>query len=168
MWQVTGDRWHVTHDTWHMTHSVGWTFSQNFSSLALPVLDWQCFEYISTNHEWVSQSFNHKGICKTAPATRDLLNNRLVQFLQESWVGGERRRAWWRGWLAIGTGRSLQTGGNTLRWLKWQWKWNILHSVGWTFSQNCSVLALPVCDWQCFEYISTNHESLTLINQLIN
>ena len=39
-WQVTGDRWHLTPDNWHMTHSVGWTFSQNFSSLALPVWDW--------------------------------------------------------------------------------------------------------------------------------
>ena len=50
-WHVTCDTWHVTCDTWHMTHSVGWTFSQNFSSLALPVWDWQCFEYISTNHD---------------------------------------------------------------------------------------------------------------------
>ena len=54
-WQITGDRWHVTcdrwhlpHDIWHMTDSVGWTFSQNFSSLALPVWDWQCSEDIWT------------------------------------------------------------------------------------------------------------------------
>ena len=54
-WQVTRDKWQVTRDTWHMTHSVGRTFSQNFSSLALPVWDWQCLEYISTNHRWVNE-----------------------------------------------------------------------------------------------------------------
>ena len=27
---------------------------QNFSSLAFPVWDWQCFEYISTNHDLVA------------------------------------------------------------------------------------------------------------------
>ena len=47
-WQVTGDRWQVTHDTWHMTHSVGWTFSQNFRSLALLVWDCVCLEDILT------------------------------------------------------------------------------------------------------------------------
>ena len=45
---VTGDTWHITPDTWHMTLCVGWTFSQNFSSLALPVLNWQCLEDIWT------------------------------------------------------------------------------------------------------------------------
>ena len=35
MWQLTGDRWHVTVDMWQVTHGVGWTFSQNFSSLGL-------------------------------------------------------------------------------------------------------------------------------------
>ena len=34
-----------------------------------------------------------------------LRNYIQAQFLQDSWVGGERRGAWWRGWLAIGTGR---------------------------------------------------------------
>ena len=58
MWQVTGDRWHVTRDTWHMTHSVGWTFSQNFSSQGLLVWDWQCLEDICTKgslNEWISK-----------------------------------------------------------------------------------------------------------------
>ena len=55
-WRGRSDTWHVTHDTWHMTHSVGWTFSQNFSFLALPVWEWQCFEYISTNHQLLSYS----------------------------------------------------------------------------------------------------------------
>ena len=45
--------WHVTRDTWHMTHTVVWTFSQNFNSLALQVLDWQCLENI-----WTKGSMN--------------------------------------------------------------------------------------------------------------
>ena len=64
----------MTRDTWHMTHSVGRTFSQNFSSLALPVWDWQCLEYISTNHELMNQSVDDGGDCRTAPATPGLLN----------------------------------------------------------------------------------------------
>ena len=61
IWHVTGDTWHVTCDMWHVTHSVGWTFSQNFSSLALPVWDWQCIEDIWTKgsvielmNEWIT------------------------------------------------------------------------------------------------------------------
>ena len=46
MWLVTRDMLNVTCDTCHMTHSVGWTFSQNFSSLALLVWDWECLELI--------------------------------------------------------------------------------------------------------------------------
>ena len=45
---ATRDPWQVTGDIWHMTHSVGWTFSQNFSSLALPLWDWHCIEDIWT------------------------------------------------------------------------------------------------------------------------
>ena len=56
-WQVTGDTWHVTRDTLHMTHSVGWVFSQNFSSLALPVWDWQGLEDIWTKG-WLTQLIN--------------------------------------------------------------------------------------------------------------
>ena len=55
MWHVTGDTWQVTHETWYMTHNtwhIVWDehFLKNFSSLALAVWDWQCLEYISTNH----------------------------------------------------------------------------------------------------------------------
>ena len=58
-WQVTCDRSHMTHkcDTWQMTHSVGWTFSQNCSSLALLVWDWQCLEDI-WNKGWLNESIN--------------------------------------------------------------------------------------------------------------
>ena len=48
MWHVTGDMWHVTGGTWHVTNSVGWTLSQNFSTLALPVWDWECLDDILT------------------------------------------------------------------------------------------------------------------------
>ena len=81
-WHVKHDTWHMTHDTWHMTHSVGWTFSHNFSSLALPVWDWQCFEYISTNHESVSQSVNHEAVYRTAP----WLINSLINKLSQRWL----------------------------------------------------------------------------------
>ena len=72
-WHLTPDTWHLTPDTWHltpdtchltpdtshMTHSVGLIFSQNFSSLALPVWDWQCLEQccawaeIFTRKRWI-------------------------------------------------------------------------------------------------------------------
>ena len=67
--------WHMTHDKWHVTHSVGWTSSQNFSSLALTVWDWQCLEYISTNHHLV----NDEAVYRTAPASPGLLNSRLLE-----------------------------------------------------------------------------------------
>ena len=46
LWHVTHDMWHATHDMWHMLCDLwhvtfdmllGWTFSQNFSFLALTV-----------------------------------------------------------------------------------------------------------------------------------
>ena len=52
-----------------MTHSVGQTFSQNFSSLALPVWDWQCLEDLEEKDNSVSNG----GDCRTAPATPGLL-----------------------------------------------------------------------------------------------
>ena len=74
-WHVTGDMWHVTHDTLHISHSVGWTFCQNFSSLALPVWDWQCLEDIWTKgslNQCISQC-SDGGDCRIAPATSGLL-----------------------------------------------------------------------------------------------
>ena len=85
-WHMTGERWHLTSDTWHMTHIVGWTFSQNVSSLALPVWDWQCFEYISTSHEWVSQSVNYEAVYRTAPATPGLLKNLYIYKNHYNWT----------------------------------------------------------------------------------
>ena len=44
MWHGTSDTWHMTFDMWHVTCCRGWTFSQNFSSLALLVCDLWYFE----------------------------------------------------------------------------------------------------------------------------
>ena len=91
MWQVTRDRWHVTRDTWHMTHSVGWTFSQNFNSLALPVWDWECLEDILSKgslNQSINQLINDRGDCRTAPATPGLLNishKTDLAFTQGNW-----------------------------------------------------------------------------------
>ena len=68
---VTRDRWHVTCDTCHMTHSIWWTFSQNFSSLVLPVWDWECLEHILTKGS-LTELINYGGDCRTAPATPGL------------------------------------------------------------------------------------------------
>ena len=88
MWQVTRstfhvtyDTWHMTHDIWHMTHSGGWKFSQNVSSIALPVLDWQCLEDIWTKGSvslWLNQSMNDRGDCRTAQAIQGLLMSRDI------------------------------------------------------------------------------------------
>ena len=51
---VTCDTWLVTCDTWHMTWWGRWTFSQNFSFLALTIWEWRCAEDISTKDEWLT------------------------------------------------------------------------------------------------------------------
>ena len=51
MWQVTHDTWHVTCDTWHVTRLGGWTFSQNFSTLALTVCDLWYYEDLEEKDE---------------------------------------------------------------------------------------------------------------------
>ena len=82
---MTCDTWHVTPDTWHLTHSVGLTFSQNSSSLALLVWDWQWIEDIWTKGcvtEWMNESMNHKPVYRTAPATLGLLiTHQNLQFM---------------------------------------------------------------------------------------
>ena len=82
---MTGDRWQVTVDTWH---SVGWTCSQNCSSLALPIWHWQCLQYIwtkgSLGHSMI-QLINHGGDRRTAPATPGLLTMCKVTTFREDW-----------------------------------------------------------------------------------
>ena len=46
--------YHVTQDLWHGTRGEGWTFSQNFSSLARTDMETHCFEDILTNDDWES------------------------------------------------------------------------------------------------------------------
>ena len=50
------DLWHVTCDMWHM---VGWTFSQNDSSLVLTVWERHCFEDKSTKDDLVIEWINN-------------------------------------------------------------------------------------------------------------
>ena len=63
-----------------------WTFSQNFSALALTVLDKQCLEdSIRKDHplnQWMK--INDKGVYRTAPATPGLL---IMIYL---WIWKER------------------------------------------------------------------------------
>ena len=75
MWHVTCDTEQVTHEKWQVWGR--WTFSQNFSFIALTVWEWRCFEelrkrMIQLVNEWI----NVKGVCRTAPATQSLLINR--------------------------------------------------------------------------------------------
>ena len=83
MWHLTRDMWHVTHDMWHMTRLRGWTFSQNFSSLALTVYDLCYYEDLEEKDdwltEWMNQWINDKAVYRTAPATPGLLISPLGQ-----------------------------------------------------------------------------------------
>ena len=63
------------------------------------------------------------------------------------------------------------------RWCVTLDMWTVTHSLRWTFSQNFSSLveslqlstrespALPVCDWQCLEYIWTKGWLTQSLNQ---
>ena len=89
MWNLTCDTWHVTCNTGHVTHGWGWTFSQNFSFLALTVWDLWCSEDLEEKDYWINQLINYKGYCRTAPATPGLLiNDQLIMLLyvQQPWV----------------------------------------------------------------------------------
>ena len=78
-WQVTHDMWHMTHETWHVTCDIwhvtcgGWTFSHNFSSLALTVFELWYFEDLEKKADWltdsVTESIKNKAVYRKAPAT---------------------------------------------------------------------------------------------------
>ena len=71
----------MTRDTWHMTHDMfggGWTFSQNFSSLALTVCDKWYYEDLEEKAHGLTESVNHEAVYRTAPATPGLLITRLI------------------------------------------------------------------------------------------
>ena len=52
------DTWHVTRDMWHMTRLGGWTFSQNFSSLALTVCDLWYYEDLEEKDDSITELLN--------------------------------------------------------------------------------------------------------------
>ena len=72
-WHVTCDMWHVTRDMWHMTGWGGWTFSQNFSSLAHTVPDLWYYEDMEEKAHGLNQSMSDEAVYRTAPATPSLL-----------------------------------------------------------------------------------------------
>ena len=57
---MTCDMWHMTHGTWHMTclELGGWTFSQNFNSLALAVFDLWYYEDLEEKADLLTQLMN--------------------------------------------------------------------------------------------------------------
>ena len=69
MWHVTCDMWHVTHDAWHVGGVL--TFSQNFSSPALPVCDYDIMKIWRKRP--LTKSVNDEAVFRTAPATPGLL-----------------------------------------------------------------------------------------------
>ena len=78
IWHVTCDMWNVTHDMWLITRDSWGEVNllskvQLIFSLHLTVWEWKCFVYIFTKNESVSQSVNHKGVCRAALATLGLL-----------------------------------------------------------------------------------------------
>ena len=78
MWHMTRDMWHVTRDMWHVTCCGGWTFSQNFSSLAFTVCDLRFYEDLEEKAHGLTDLINNKAVCRTAPATPGLLNTHGV------------------------------------------------------------------------------------------
>ena len=84
-WHMTRDMWHVTRDTWHVTRWGGWTFSQNFSSLALTVCVLCYYEDMEKKAHWlnnlVNQSISDEAVYRTAPATPNLLLKDHAKFI---------------------------------------------------------------------------------------
>ena len=72
-WHVTRDTWHVTRDTWHLTRLGGWTFSQNFSSLALTVCDLWYYEDLEEKDDSLNE-LDQGRLCQTRNFCADLLN----------------------------------------------------------------------------------------------
>ena len=69
MWHITCDT-----DTWYVTCLGGWTFSQNFSSLALIICDLWYYEDLEEKDDSITESMNDEAVYRTAPATPGLLN----------------------------------------------------------------------------------------------
>ena len=69
--------WHVTCNKWHVTCFGRWTFSQNFSSLALTVCDLWYYEDLEEKADWLTHLWSDEAVYRKAPATPGLLNTRL-------------------------------------------------------------------------------------------
>jgi hypothetical protein len=76
-WHLTRDILPVDRDKLQMTRFWGWTFSQNFSSLALTVCYLWYYEDLEEKdewmNEWMNEWINDKAVHRTAPATPGLL-----------------------------------------------------------------------------------------------
>ena len=77
---MTCDTWHMTWDLWHVTRLVGWTFYQNFSSLALTVCDLWYDEDLEENDKSLNQLINYEAVYRTAPATPGLLKIVVAEY----------------------------------------------------------------------------------------
>ena len=65
MLNLTCDMWRVTSERLHVTSVGRWTFSPNFSSLALTVWEWRCVKDILSRYQWSSNYLiNNKGVCR--------------------------------------------------------------------------------------------------------
>ena len=62
---------------WHVTCLGGWTFSQNFSSLALTVCDLWYYEDLEEKDDSMNEWISDKAVYRTAPATPGLLTSGL-------------------------------------------------------------------------------------------
>ena len=75
--------WHKTRDMWHVTRDMlgGWTFSQNFISLAFTVCYLWYYEDLEEKDDLLTDLLiNHKAVYRTGPATPGLLNTFYVLY----------------------------------------------------------------------------------------
>ena len=72
MWQVTGDTWHMPYDTWQVgqgehTLKIPAPYLLQFRSEGLLKI------FSQRISDWINKEINHKGVCRTAPATPAML-----------------------------------------------------------------------------------------------
>ena len=67
---------------WGVIHGIGWTCSQNVSSLALTVWELWYFEDLEEKDHWPTDRPNDRGVCRTAPVTPCLIKTSLLRRLQ--------------------------------------------------------------------------------------
>ena len=97
MWQMTRDMWHKTCDTRHVTGGGKRTFSKNFSSWALKVWEWRCFEDILTRDHWMNECISEWRMCLLnslgySGSVKDLSG---VDNFASRWLPGNHLKYWW-------------------------------------------------------------------------